>query len=109
MIDCQFCHGLPVGDAATWVDGKPRPAAPCPRCGETNDRIPAIPTSEEIGAEVVDVCQEILRRSTVASRAERAVVTRLYPRSEKVVNLGARRAPITEQVAPAPAEPRTGA
>jgi hypothetical protein len=33
---CGFCHGRPVGDAASWVDGKPRPPAPCPRCGETN-------------------------------------------------------------------------
>ncbi len=32
---CGFCKGKPVGDAATWVDGKPRPPAPCPRCGET--------------------------------------------------------------------------
>lgn len=32
---CGFCKGGPVGDAATWVDGKPRPPAPCPRCGET--------------------------------------------------------------------------
>lgn len=30
---CGFCQGRPVGNAATWVDGKPRPAAPCPRCG----------------------------------------------------------------------------
>lgn len=33
---CGFCHGQPVGDAASWVDGKPRPPAACPRCGETN-------------------------------------------------------------------------
>jgi hypothetical protein len=33
---CGFCKGLPVGNAATWVDGKPRPPAACPRCGETN-------------------------------------------------------------------------
>lgn len=33
---CGFCAGKPVGNAATWVDGKPRPPAPCPRCGETN-------------------------------------------------------------------------
>lgn len=32
---CGFCHGRPVGNAATWVDGKPRPPAPCPRCGQT--------------------------------------------------------------------------
>jgi hypothetical protein len=30
---CGFCQGKPVGNAATWVDGKPRLAAPCPRCG----------------------------------------------------------------------------
>ena len=33
---CGFCKGLPVGNAATWLDGKPRPPAMCPRCGETN-------------------------------------------------------------------------
>lgn len=33
---CGFCKGLPVGNAATWLDGKPRPPAACPRCGETN-------------------------------------------------------------------------
>jgi hypothetical protein len=38
MSACGFCHGGPVGNAATWVDGKPRPPAPCPRCGETNAR-----------------------------------------------------------------------
>lgn len=32
---CGFCHGQPVGDAASWLDGKPRPPAPCPRCGKT--------------------------------------------------------------------------
>lgn len=35
MSECGFCHGKPVGDAATWLDGKPRPSAPCPRCGVT--------------------------------------------------------------------------
>jgi hypothetical protein len=34
--ECQFCQGRPVGDAASWVDGKPRPPAPCPRCGKVN-------------------------------------------------------------------------
>ncbi len=33
---CGFCGGQPVGNAATWLDGKPRPPAPCPRCGEVN-------------------------------------------------------------------------
>ena len=33
---CGFCKGKPVGDAATWIAGKPRPPLPCPRCGETN-------------------------------------------------------------------------
>ena len=33
---CGFCKGQPVGNAATWLDGKPRPPAMCPRCGETN-------------------------------------------------------------------------
>jgi hypothetical protein len=33
---CGFCKGQPVGNAATWLDGKPRPPAACPRCGETN-------------------------------------------------------------------------
>ena len=33
---CGFCKGGPVGDAATWLDGKPRPPAPCPRCGVTD-------------------------------------------------------------------------
>ena len=33
---CGFCKGEPVGNAATWLDGKPRPPAMCPRCGETN-------------------------------------------------------------------------
>ena len=32
---CGFCHGRPVGNAATWLDGKPRPPAACPRCGKT--------------------------------------------------------------------------
>jgi hypothetical protein len=36
MTVCGFCKGGPVGNAATWVDGKPRPPAPCPRCGETH-------------------------------------------------------------------------
>lgn len=31
---CDFCHGKPVGNAATWLDGKPRPPMACPRCGE---------------------------------------------------------------------------
>ena len=35
MKVCGFCKSKPVGNAATWVDGKPRPAAPCPRCGVT--------------------------------------------------------------------------
>jgi hypothetical protein len=30
---CDFCKGEPVGNAATWADGKPRPPAACPRCG----------------------------------------------------------------------------
>ncbi len=30
---CGFCKGEPVVDAATWLDGKERPPAPCPRCG----------------------------------------------------------------------------
>ncbi len=30
---CGFCNGEPVGDAARWLDGKPRPPLPCPRCG----------------------------------------------------------------------------
>ena len=33
---CGFCKGKPVGNAASWLDGKPRPPAPCPRCGEVN-------------------------------------------------------------------------
>lgn len=33
-MTCSFCHGQPVGNAAEWVDGKPQPPAPCPRCGE---------------------------------------------------------------------------
>jgi hypothetical protein len=33
---CGFCHGEPVEDAAGWVDGQPRPPAPCPRCGQTH-------------------------------------------------------------------------
>lgn len=32
---CGFCHGKPVGNAASWIDGKPRPPAACPRCGVT--------------------------------------------------------------------------
>jgi hypothetical protein len=36
MTECGFCHGKPVGNARTWVDGKPRPPAACPRCGEVN-------------------------------------------------------------------------
>jgi hypothetical protein len=31
---CGFCQGKPVANAATWVDGKSHPAAPCPRCGK---------------------------------------------------------------------------
>lgn len=34
---CGFCGGKPVADAATWLDGKPRPPAPCPRCGEVGE------------------------------------------------------------------------
>lgn len=34
--ECGFCHGRPVSDAASWIDGKPRPPAPCPRCGVTH-------------------------------------------------------------------------
>lgn len=37
---CGFCHGQPVGNATTWLDGRPRPAAPCPRCGQTNPSHP---------------------------------------------------------------------
>jgi hypothetical protein len=33
---CGFCGGKPVGNAATWLDGQPRPPAACPRCGETH-------------------------------------------------------------------------
>lgn len=33
---CGFCKGLPVQDAASWLDDKPRPPLPCPRCGRTN-------------------------------------------------------------------------
>lgn len=36
IYQCGFCKGKPVGNAATWVDGKPRPPAPCPRCGKVN-------------------------------------------------------------------------
>lgn len=31
---CSFCHGQPVSNAASWLDGEPRPPAPCPRCGK---------------------------------------------------------------------------
>lgn len=34
MSACDFCHGLPVQDAAEWSDGKPQVAVACPRCGE---------------------------------------------------------------------------
>lgn len=37
---CGFCRGRPVGNAASWVDGRPRPPAACPRCGETNENEP---------------------------------------------------------------------
>lgn len=37
---CGFCKGQPVGDAATWLDGKSRPPLPCPRCGELNEPKP---------------------------------------------------------------------
>ncbi len=30
---CAFCQGEPVTNAAAYVDGQPRPAAVCPRCG----------------------------------------------------------------------------
>lgn len=31
---CDFCKGTGVvANAATWIDGKPRPPLPCPRCG----------------------------------------------------------------------------
>jgi cytochrome c553 len=43
---CGFCHGEPVKDAAGWVDGQPRPPAPCPRCGETHSEPMTQPTSE---------------------------------------------------------------
>lgn len=32
---CEFCKGEPVTNAASWLDGKPRPPAACPRCGKT--------------------------------------------------------------------------
>jgi hypothetical protein len=32
---CGFCRGEPVADAASWLDGKARPPAACPRCGQT--------------------------------------------------------------------------
>lgn len=40
MSICQFCFGQPVMNAATWVDGKPRLIAACPRCGEINEPAP---------------------------------------------------------------------
>lgn len=47
-VSCGFCQGQPVGNAASWLDGKPRPPAPCPRCGETNvpDLEPDVVTGE---------------------------------------------------------------
>lgn len=47
---CDFCKGQPVGNAATWVDGKPRPPAQCPRCGETNTPAPAPPADTDVAA-----------------------------------------------------------
>lgn len=34
---CAFCKGEPVPSAASWADGKPRPPAQCPRCGERHE------------------------------------------------------------------------
>src|SRR4051812_10942814 len=39
---CGFCHGRPVGNAASWLDGKPRSPLPCPRCGEMNYPAPIL-------------------------------------------------------------------
>lgn len=59
MSECGFCHGQPVLNAASWLDDKPRPAAPCPRCGVTNylrsmdaeqpspESVPRVPVEEE--------------------------------------------------------------
>lgn len=33
---CSFCESRPLIDARTWATGRPRPAPPCPRCGETH-------------------------------------------------------------------------
>lgn len=34
LLLCEFCKGRPVGNAASWLDGEPRPPLPCPRCGK---------------------------------------------------------------------------
>lgn len=48
MSACGFCKGGPVGNAASWLDDKPRPPAACPRCGEVN--WPEIPLDDAIQA-----------------------------------------------------------
>ena len=66
--DCGFCGGKPVGDAATWLDGKPRPAAACPRCGETSE-----------WCVDCDGAGEIIEDTPLAPRAEKFDVGEWYP------------------------------
>lgn len=69
---CGFCRGEPVGNAASWLDGQPRPPAACPRCGNTNtssDAAPRCPACKgrgvtervvELGTEKADALGEVL-------------------------------------------------
>jgi hypothetical protein len=57
--ECGFCHGKPVGNAATWQDGKPRPPAPCPRCGRTNIGRPVDKASSLVAAKRQDAIDEL--------------------------------------------------
>lgn len=60
---CGFCKGQPVGNAATWLDGKPRPPAPCPRCGETN--VPEPDEEEELMNDYAIPVEDAMQRLDV--------------------------------------------
>lgn len=88
MSECMFCHGGPVGNAASWLDDKPRPPAACPRCGEVN--WPEVSLDEAVRA-----------ARTIASTEDR--VGREFSRALLVAYLDQRMAAALEDAFSAPA------